>query len=135
MEVNYDNVIVLELSKELLRSDANLFLVNTYLNPQNSPFYDICDHDNGITMLEQCLVGIVEKYEDAPFILCGDFNARTGNKFPTYFDFASSCFDMTGGNLWLDGFKNNDPPFQRCSKDAHINVNGHKLLALCSSFD
>ena len=99
MEVNYDNVIVLELSKELLRSDADVFLVNTDLNPQNSPFYDICDYDNGITMLEQCLLGIVEKNEDASFILCGDFNARTGNKVPIYFDFASSCFDMTGGNF------------------------------------
>ena len=86
-------------------------------------------------MLEQCLFGTVEKNEDASFILCGDFNARTGNKFPTYFDFASSCFDMTGGNLWLDGFKNNDPPFQRCSKNTNVNVNGHNLLALCSSFD
>ena len=103
--------------------------------PQNSPFYDICDYDNGITMLERRLFGIVEKNEDASFILCGDFNARTGNKVPTYFDFASSCFNMTGGNFWLDGFKNNDPPFQRRSKDTHINVNGHNLLALCSSFD
>ena len=42
---------------------------------------------------------------------------------------------MTGRNFWLDGVKNNDPPFQRCSKDTHINVNGHNLLALCSSFD
>ena len=135
MEVDYDYVIILELSKELLGSDANVFLVNPYPNSQNSPFYNVCDHDNGITKLEQCLLGIVEKNEDASFILCGDFNARTGNKVPIYFDFASSCFDTTGVNFWLDGFKNNDPPFQRCSKDAHINVNGHKLLALCSSFD
>ena len=99
MEVNYDNVIVLELSKELLGSDANVFLVNSYPNPQNSPFYDVRYYDNGITMLEQCLLGIVEKNEDASFILCGDFNARTGNKVPIYFDFASSCFDMTGGNF------------------------------------
>ena len=98
MEVNYD-VIVLELSKELLGSTANVFLVNTYLNPQNSSFYDTCDYDNGMTMLEQCLLGMVRKHEDASFILSGDFNARTGNKVPTYFDFASSCFDMTGGNF------------------------------------
>ena len=58
-----------------------------------------------------------------------------GSKVPTYFDFVSSCFDMTGGNFRLDGFKNNDPPFQRCSKDTHANVNGHNLLALRSSFD
>ena len=33
IEVKYDNVIVLEPSKESLGCDANLFLVNTYLNP------------------------------------------------------------------------------------------------------
>ena len=120
MEVNYDNVIVLELSKELLGSDANVFLVNTYPNSQNSPFLNVCDYDNGITMLQQCLLGIVEKNEDASFILCGDFNARTGNKVPIYFDFASSCFDTTGVNFWLDGFKNNDAHFQSCSKDTHV---------------
>ena len=59
MEVHFDNVIVLELSKELLGSDANVFLVNSYPNPQNSPFYDVRYYDNGITMLEQCLLGII----------------------------------------------------------------------------
>ena len=71
------------------------------------------------------------KNEDASLIFCGDFNAGTWNKVPTCFDFASSRFDMTWGNFCPDGFKNNNPPFQRCSKDTHINVNGQNLLALC----
>ena len=39
IEVDYDNVIILEVSKELLSTDANVFVVSTYLNPPNSPFY------------------------------------------------------------------------------------------------
>ena len=81
IEVAYDNVIILEGSKELLGTDANVFVVNTYLNPPNSPFYDTCDYDNGIAMLEQCLLSILEKNDDASFILCGDLNARTGSRF------------------------------------------------------
>ena len=38
IEVDYDNVIILEVSKELLGTDANVFVVSTYLNPPNSPF-------------------------------------------------------------------------------------------------
>ena len=46
IEVDYDNIIILEVSRELLRTDANVLVVNTYLNPPNSPFYDTCDYDN-----------------------------------------------------------------------------------------
>ena len=38
IEVDYDDVIILEVSEELLGTDANVFVVNTYLNPPNSPF-------------------------------------------------------------------------------------------------
>ena len=68
IEVDYDNINILEVSKELLGTDANVFVVNTYLNPPNSPFYDTCDYDNGIATLEQCLLSILEKNEDASFM-------------------------------------------------------------------
>ena len=135
IEVDYDNVIILEVSKELLGTDANVFVVNTYLNPPNSPFYDTCDYDNGIAMLEQCLLSILEKNEDDSFILCGDLNARTGSKVPSYFDFASSCFEAVGGNFWLDNDTSNDLSSKRCSRDIQANEYGHNFLVLCSSFD
>ena len=134
IEVDYDNVIILEVSKEL-DTDANAFVVNTYLNPPNSPLYDTCNYDNGISMVEQCFLSILEKNEDASFILCGDLNARTGSKVPSYFDFASSCFEAVGGNFWLDNNTSNDLSSKRCSRDIQENENGHSLLVLCSSFD
>lgn len=135
VEVKYDNVIVLEVAKELLGSDSNVFLVNAYLNPKNSPFYDICEYDNGIAMLEQCLLDIVEKHEDASFILCGDLNARTANNIPSYFDFSPLGFDAVANNLGPDGITDHDLPFQRCSQDIHKNVYGQYLLGLCSTFE
>ena len=134
IEVDYDNVIILEVSKELLGTDANVFVVNTYLNPPNSPFYDTCDYDNGIAMVELCLLSILEKNDDASFILCGDLNARTGSKVPSYSDFASSCFEAVGGNFWLDNNASNDLSSKRCSRDIQENEYGQNLLVLCSSF-
>ena len=32
--------------------------------------------------MEHCLLTITEKYGNVPFLLCGDFNARTGHKQP-----------------------------------------------------
>ena len=37
IEVDYDNVIILEVSKELLGTDANVFVINTYLNLLKQP--------------------------------------------------------------------------------------------------
>ena len=91
--------------------------------------------DHSIATLEQCLLNVVEKSADASFILYGDLNATTWNKVATYFELALSRFDATGDSFWLDGFTDNDPPFPRCSKDTRVNVKGHKLLVLCSSFD
>ena len=81
------------------------------------------------------MLGILEKNEDASFILCGDLNARTGSKVPSYFDFASSCFEAVGGNFWLDNNTSNDLSSKRCSRDTEENEYGHNLLVLGSSFD
>ena len=85
-------------------------------------------------MLEQCLLSILQKNEDASFILCGDLNARTGSKVPSYFDFASSCFEAAGGNFWLDNDRSNDLCSKSCSRDVQENEYGHNLLVLSSSF-
>ena len=73
-------------------------------------------------MLEQCLLGILEKNEDAYFILCGDLNA---SKVPSYFDFASSCFEAVGGKFWLDSNTSNDLSSKRCSRDIQENEYGN----------
>ena len=50
--------------------------------PLKSPLYSKSNFNNGISAVEHCLLTITEKYGNVPFLLCGDFNARTGNKQP-----------------------------------------------------
>ena len=59
-------------------TESNAFLVNKYLTQSpKCPFYDTNDFDNGIAMLEHCLLNIIEQSEDATFMLLrSDFNAR-----------------------------------------------------------
>ena len=53
-----------------------------------SPLYSKSNFNNGISAVEHCLLTIknIKKYKikkgTVPFLLCGDFNARTGNKQP-----------------------------------------------------
>ena len=92
IKVDYDNVIILEVSKEFFGTDANVFVVNTLPEPPKQPIL-------WYMRLEQCLLSILEKNEDVSFILCDDLNARTGSKILSYYDFASSCFEVVGGNF------------------------------------
>lgn len=135
VDLNYDNTVVLELDKELFGSDSNVFLVCTYLNPINSPFYDGSEFDNGISMLEQCLLSITEKNEYVNFIVCGDLNARTASNVPSYYD-----LEQSGCDAFVDMCDNNvvndcSVLSQRCSQDDQVNLYGQWLLSLCSCFD
>ena len=62
-------------------------------------------------------------------------NARMGSKVPSYFDFASSCFEVVGGNFWPDNNSSNNLSAKHCSRDIQENEYGHNLLVSCSSFD
>lgn len=86
VDVDNNSVIIFEADRVLFGTDVNVFLVSTYLPPINSPFYDITDFDNGVSMLDQCLLDILEKKDDAAFIMCGDFNARTSSNVAPFYD-------------------------------------------------
>ena len=55
-------------------------LLAVYLPPSSSSYYHETDIQNGVAMTEQCTLDVVENLGDLPFILSGDFNARTGNE-------------------------------------------------------
>lgn len=135
IDTSVENTVVLELDREVLGSESSIFLINTYLTPYDSPFYDTSDFDNGISMLEQCLLEILQQNEDATFILCGDFNARTANKVPSYVDIALSRVDNSSGNFWNRDWENYEAYSRRWSQDTGENMYGEKLLRLCSCFD
>ena len=41
--------------------------------------YTDTEIDNGVALLEQCIIDIFEEFGELPIIICGDLNARTSN--------------------------------------------------------
>ena len=76
------DIIVIKLSKDLFGTNTPIVLLGVYLPPTSSTFYRETEIHNGIALIEQCVMDIVEDLGDVPFILFGDFNARTGNRNP-----------------------------------------------------
>ena len=60
------------------------FLICVYSVLLKSPLYSKSNFNNGISAAEHCLLTIKNKLkkDTVPYLLCGDFNARTGNKQP-----------------------------------------------------
>ena len=70
VQTDFDNVIIFEASKNLLGTDSNVFLVCTYLNPVNSPVYNVSTFGDGMSMLEECLLGILGKNMIMYYLFC-----------------------------------------------------------------
>ena len=124
------NCVVLKVNKDLFNTFSDVCLVCTYVNCVDSPFYNISDFDNGIAMVEECLLRVVEKYGDIEFILCGDFNSRIADSTPSY-------HDQLVDSVWhLEDRSHTDfSGCKRVSEDVHENEYGKYFLNLCSNFD
>jgi len=94
---SYDNILAFRIQKELFGMERDILVVGVYIPPRNSSYYESVDNKNGVDMLELCLEEIFERYNECAVILCGDFNARTGNlntSEENYFeDFRTDSFD------------------------------------------
>jgi len=120
VECSADNMLVFRISRYVFNLDRDILLFAVYVPPTGSPYYDGKDTNVGIELLEQCMLEMGEKY-DCDFLLCGDFNSRTG-KLNTCIDF--DIYDMCS------------EPYDemRVSQDATVNLYGKALLSLCLSF-
>ena len=76
---DYDNVIILKLSSERLGTESDGALLGSYVPPANSVYYKETEVTSGISLIEQCVLGAIEKLGDLPLIVFGDLNARTGS--------------------------------------------------------
>ena len=74
------------------------------------------------------MLTITEKYGNVPFLLCGDFNARTGNKQPYHvLDMEYFTTVAQDEQYGAQG--------QRRSQDSEENDFGKLFLELCTQFD
>ena len=125
--IEYDSMVALRISKELLGFPSDVIMLGVYIPPVDSPYYKETEITNGITMLEDCMVDIIRQVGDLPFILCGDFNARTG------------CVNVVNGSCESDVFDvdmctPDERDETRISKDGYMNAFGKYLLHVCNDF-
>ena len=133
--VEYDNTVVLKLSKKLLGTDKDAIFIATYVPPVDSPYYKETDIVSGISVLEDCMLDVTKQVGELPFILCGDLNARTGCKNVKYSKSDSEIFydDLYKSDVSKD--KEECTDFARTSMDSNVNMFGNHFLSLCENFD
>ncbi len=116
----------LKVSSEVIGFD---FLLSTfYVPPESSRYFYYAIFDD----LENEILNVTAKH-DVPFLMCGDFNARTGrlNDFadPDTFDIVDSGDVNAAHELEAIG-----KTILRFNKDRICNNNGHALVNLCKTF-
>lgn len=129
VHVEYDHIVVLKLSKNVLGTINPILLVAVYLPPTGSVYYDNTDIVNGVAILEQCLLDLAEHHPEAEFLIAGDLNSRTANgnyKDMDIVDYGSDDSDVS--ELVQIGQN-------RTSKDTGVNDFGRYLLTVCEEFD
>ena len=130
VKVEYDNMIVLKLASNLFGTDTPVVLLGVYIPPISSNYYRETEIHNGVALVEQCILDLIEEIGEVPFILLGDFNARTGNNSPESGEDEQVLFDIFADTDYDLGRANG-----RSSKDKEVNDFGKYLLNVCEEFD
>ena len=120
IKVKYDNFIVLEMSHKLFQTDRPVLMIFMYAPPRDSPAYAREEDGIGMELLENCLIELYEAKEQFYLLMCGDFNARTGQE------------NGRGMSDGLTGSGEEEIVFERSAKDLSFNSFGTHLLSLCT---
>ena len=78
VRVEFDNCVTLKLLKELTGMTVDCVLIGMCLPPSQSLCNADTEIDNGVSLLEHCIIDILEETGEVPIIIFGDLNARTG---------------------------------------------------------
>ena len=105
----------------MFEADKDVLLVASYIVPENSLLYDTLELKDGILILEQSLLQVMQN-EDVYLLVCGDLNPRTGGeqqKLEEMVNYVSGSVD--DGDACLGGR----------SKERTVNKFGKSLLNTC----
>jgi hypothetical protein len=128
IHVEYDNCVALRLSKHLTGFFCDCVIIGMYLPPAGSVYYTETEIDNGIMLLENCVLDIYQEVGDSPLIIMGDFNSRTGERN------AKNGLNLDIFSYDDDSEEEEEGEFSRTSKDSIINEFGYYLLSMCENF-
>ena len=125
IDLTPDNIVVLKFNKTVFSSDKHVILCGAYVCPPDSPYYKQTHGaiTSSISVIEQCLLDCAEKIEQSLFLLCGDFNARTGNLNNSLQDCEEDTYEFIQSDL--RGY--------RQSQDKIVNAFGRLLLEMCAT--
>ncbi|RUA06843.1 MAG: hypothetical protein DSY43_01110, partial [Gammaproteobacteria bacterium] len=121
LNVTFRNIVVFNVDKTVFGTANDVLLLCAYIPPAGSVFYESAAMSDGIHILEQCMLELLDVYGECHFIMFGDFNSRTGAQNVAV---NSSLQDVS-----MDLYE------ARCSRDDVINPFGRSLLSLCLSFE
>ena len=112
--------------------DLSFYIGNVYVPHESSIYHHKDLFDNAIRD-----ISILQSRSNIPFILIGDFNARTGqlNDFEVIDTYMADVCGLTTDDSIIDSFHECNIPIQRTNQDLHINDNGKKLIDLCKITD
>ena len=98
--------------------------------PSQSLYYVDTEIDNGTSLLEQCIIDILEEIGKLPVVIFGDLNART-------VDANARNVALPDGGLDDKNVDNDyeETRFRRVFKDGTVNKFGRYLLCACEQFD
>ena len=119
------DAIFLKLESSILGTPADVIASFIYVAPERSPIYED-ENVDGIEILEANMYDIAANYPGLPWLLAGDFNARTFNLEILNDDRNVQAEPI---NIIDEVFINVNIP-ERKSKDKASNVYGEKLIDL-----
>ena len=120
-----DNTVIFRL--KFSHPAQDLIVICVYIPPKDSPYYKNKSVKCNITMLEEELFRLQTEYPSASLLICGDFNARTG-------DWNLHCEQDDDQDMFSDVCSCHDYVFHRRSQDSGKNHFGDILINLCKMY-
>ena len=120
IEKKTKNYIWCKVSKDLVKSNKDLFLCGTYIPPEKSQYFN----EEILEELENDTISFLSK---GNAILLGDFNGRTSN--------LNDCISKEGNSYINDPSHDSLQPKHRLNFDNNVNNHGLHLINLCKNTD
>ena len=134
IHIEIDNLIVIKIAKHVTGLETDCLFIAAYLPPEGSKYYEGTDIYNGVSMLEDCILDLINLNGEMPLIICGDLNSRTSNKNSSMSnEYMNRVYDV----LEKDDVSSGDQSTlnKRSSKDSCFNIFGRYLLNVCDSLE
>lgn len=128
-----EDSVFLKINSVVVNSVSDILAAFVYVAPERSMIYGE-DNKDGIEVLENHVAEITSAHPDLPWLLCGDFNARTAGLSDADLPDEEGMRHAQPLQDLIQVF-DDVPQTARQSKDTSSNNFGRKLIDLCREHD